>query len=96
MPWEQPSVARRELNKCGVLYTPIHSLIQIMRATKLLEWHRAWQLQGGTVICRKCGARQEETDGDANFLHFETCSSRELTTTPWTTLKGLVAMDVNG
>jgi hypothetical protein len=70
-------------------------LVKIMTATKLLDWHRAWQLKGNTVICRRCGARQEEAEGDANFLHFETCPAREITKTPWATLKGLVAINVS-
>jgi hypothetical protein len=80
----------------GALYTLTHPLVKIMTATKLLHWHRAWQLQGNTVSCRRCGARQEEADGDANFLHFETCLPRELAKTPWTALKNLVATEIRG
>jgi hypothetical protein len=67
-----------------------------MRATRLLDWHRAWQLKGNTVSCRRCGARQKEADGDANFLHFETCSPREVAKTPWTALRDLVAKEARG
>lgn len=78
------------------LHMLIQPMVKVMTATKLLDWHRAWQLNGNNVSCRRCGARQEEADGDANFLHFVTCSSRELTKTPWTALKDLVATEVSG
>lgn len=67
-----------------------------MTATKLLAWHQAWQLRGNTLSCRRCGARQEEADGDADLVHFETCSSREVAKTPWTVLKKLIATDLAG
>jgi hypothetical protein len=65
-----------------------------MTASKLLDWHHAWKLKGDTLCCRKCGSVQTERDGDQDLLHSNTCSSRELSKTPWNELKALIAQDV--
>jgi hypothetical protein len=66
-----------------------------MTASKLLDWHRSWQLNGNTVCCRRCGALQLEADGEAELLHSDDCSSREISKTPWTALKSLVSTEVS-
>jgi hypothetical protein len=65
-----------------------------MTASKLLDWHHAWKLQDDTLCCRKCGSAQIEKDCDEDLQHSVTCSSRELSKTPWNELKALIAQDV--
>lgn len=65
-----------------------------MTASKLLDWHHAWQLDGNSLCCRKCGSVQMEEDGDSELRHSDTCPSREVSKTPWKELKSLVSTDM--
>ena len=62
-----------------------------MTASKLLDWHHAWKLNGDSLCCRKCGSAQMEEDGDEDLHHSDACPSRELSKTPWNELKTLIS-----
>lgn len=64
-----------------------------MTASKLLDWHHAWKLNGNSLCCRRCGSVQNEADGDSDVRHSDTCPAREVSKTPWNELKSLVARD---
>lgn len=61
-----------------------------MTASKLLDWHHTWKLEGKSLCCRKCGSVQMEEDGDGELHHSSTCPAYDLCKSPWNELKALI------